>query len=78
MEPDGMHRTATVDYGIVLDGEIWLEVDGGEERLLTAGDTIVQLGGRHGWRNKSDRPATLAFVLTGANDAAARPVTGSP
>lgn len=73
-----MHRTATVDYGIVLDGEIWLEVDGGEERLLTAGDTIVQLGGRHGWRNKSDRPATLAFVLTGANDAAARPVTGSP
>lgn len=68
MEPDGMHRTATVDYGIVLEGEIWLEVDGGEQRLLTVGDTIVQLGGRHGWRNTSDRPATVAFVLTGAED----------
>lgn len=77
MEPDGMHRTATVDYGIVLDGEIWLEVDGGEERLLAVGDTIVQLGGRHGWRNKSDRPATVAFVLTGAHDGAAPPTAGS-
>lgn len=68
MEADdpAMHRTPTVDYGIVLDGEIWLEVDGGEERRLTVGDTIVQLGARHAWHNKSDCPATVAFVLTGA------------
>lgn len=69
MEADnpGMHRTpSTVDYVIVLDGEIWLELDGGEERRLTCGDTVVQLGGRHAWRNKSDRPATVAFVLTDA------------
>lgn len=61
----GMHRTHSIDYGIVLDGEIWLELDNGEQTQLHRGDTIVQLGGRHAWRNKSDRPATLAFVLTG-------------
>ncbi|EKT79019.1 cupin domain-containing protein (plasmid) [Rhodococcus opacus] len=61
----GMHRTPSVDYGVVLDGEIWLELDDGAQTLLTRGDTIVQIAGRHAWRNKSDRPATLAFVLTG-------------
>jgi hypothetical protein len=70
MDPDepGMHRTASIDYGIVLDGEIWLELDGGQQARLSRGDTIVQLGGRHAWRNKSGRPATLAFVLTGARE----------
>jgi hypothetical protein len=62
----GMHRTTSVDYGVVLDGEIWIEVDGGVQSRLTRGDTIVQIAGRHAWRNKADRPATLAFVLTGA------------
>ena len=71
MDPDepGMHRTQSVDFGIVLDGEIWLELDGGEQRQLTRGDTVVQLAGRHAWRNKSDQPATIAFVLTGASAA---------
>ena len=64
----GMHRTATVDYGVVLDGEIWLEVDTGAQTCLRAGDTIVQIAGRHAWRNKTDRPATVAFILTGADD----------
>jgi quercetin dioxygenase-like cupin family protein len=70
MEPDnpGMHQTATVDYGIVLDGEVVLELDDGAQTVLTAGDTIVQLGSRHAWRNKSDRPATVAFVLTGVTE----------
>ncbi len=68
MEPDnpGMHQTRTLDYGIVLDGEVTLELDDGVEVALTAGDTVVQLGSRHAWRNHSDRPATVAFVLTGA------------
>jgi Cupin domain len=68
MEPDnpGMHRTATVDYGIVLDGEVVLELDDGVQTRLSVGDTVVQLGSRHAWRNTSDRPATVAFVLTGA------------
>jgi hypothetical protein len=65
-EEPGMHRTTSVDYGVVLDGEIWLEVDGGARTRLRQGDTIVQLGGRHAWRNKSERLATVAFVLTGA------------
>jgi hypothetical protein len=69
-DPDepGIHRTASVDYGVVLDGEIWLEVDGGAQARLRPGDTVVQLGGRHAWRNKTDRPATIAVVLTGSGD----------
>ena len=67
-EPDapGMHTTDTVDYDIVLDGEIWLELDDGAETRLTQGDIVVQCGTRHAWRNKSDRTATLCFVLIGA------------
>jgi hypothetical protein len=70
MEPEnpGMHRTATVDFGVVLDGEVYLELDDGAETRLSAGDTVVQLGSRHAWRNKSDRPATLAFVLTNVTE----------
>ncbi|MBR0706243.1 cupin domain-containing protein [Bradyrhizobium liaoningense] len=67
-EPDhpGMHTTPTVDYAVVLDGEIWLELDDGATVHLKQRDTVVQQGARHGWRNKGDRPATLAFVLVGA------------
>ncbi|HJQ47846.1 MAG TPA: cupin domain-containing protein [Amycolatopsis sp.] len=69
-EPDnpGMHTTSTIDYDIVLDGELWLELTDGEVRL-TAGDVVVQHGTRHAWRNKSDRPATVAFILIGAQAA---------
>lgn len=65
-ENPGMHTTPTVDYGVVLDGEIWLELDDGETVHLKQRDTFVQQGARHGWRNKGSRPATLAFVLVGA------------
>ncbi|GAB3346187.1 hypothetical protein GCM10027300_05090 [Modestobacter lapidis] len=67
MEPDnpGMHRTDTVDYAIVLEGEVTMELGDGAQTRLTAGDTVVQLGSRHAWRNRTDRPATIAFVLTG-------------
>jgi hypothetical protein len=65
-EPDGMHATPTVDYAIVLDGEIWLELDEGRSTLLRQHDVVVQNGSRHAWRNKSDCSATLAFVLIGA------------
>ena len=66
-EPDGMHTTPTVDYGIVLDGEIWLELDEGRSTLLRQHDVVIQHGSRHAWRNKSERPVTVAFVLIGAN-----------
>ena len=66
-EQDGsqMHTTHTVDYAILLDGELWLELDDGETVHLVAGDTVVQQATRHGWRNKSERPATIAFVMLG-------------
>jgi mannose-6-phosphate isomerase-like protein (cupin superfamily) len=66
-EPDvpGMHTTPTVDYGVVLDGEIVLDLDGGETALLHAGDIVVQNGTRHAWRNPGTRAATVFFVLIG-------------
>jgi hypothetical protein len=70
-ERDGsqMHTTQTVDYAILLDGELWLELDDGETVHLSAGDSVVQQATRHGWRNKSERPATIAFVMLGAEPA---------
>lgn len=62
----GMHTTDSVDYGIVLDGNISLELDDGKQVHLKRHDTVIQNGTRHAWRNKSDKPATLAFVLIGA------------
>lgn len=66
-EPDGsqMHETQTVDYAILLDGELWLELDDGETVHLTAGDVVVQQATRHGWRNKGEHPATIGFVMLG-------------
>ena len=64
MEADhpGMHTTRTIDYGIVLSGEIDLELDEGEVHLV-AGDVVVQRGTRHAWRNRSGQPCVMAFVL---------------
>jgi mannose-6-phosphate isomerase-like protein (cupin superfamily) len=68
-EPDapGMHTTDSVDYGIVLEGTPVLELDNGETKSLKPGDIVIQNGTRHAWRNPTDEPATLAFVLIGAN-----------
>lgn len=65
-EHPGMHTTESLDYDIVLDGDIWLELDDGVQTHLTTGDIAVQCGTRHAWRNKSERPTTMAFVLIGA------------
>jgi hypothetical protein len=67
-EPDcpGMHTTDTIDYGVLLDGELHLELDGGVTRKLSPMDVVIQNGTRHAWRNFSDKPATMLFVLTGA------------
>lgn len=62
----GMHKTDSVDLGVVLSGEIWLELDDGQEAHLRAGEFVVQNGTRHAWRNKSSAPCTLAFALLGA------------
>lgn len=70
MENPGMHTTNSVDYDVVLDGEIWLELDDGREVKLQRNDVVVQNGTRHAWRNKGDKPATMLFVLIGAKRAA--------
>lgn len=57
-----MHRTRTVDYGIVLEGEIWLILDD-SETCVKAGEIVVQRGTNHAWANRSDQVCRVAFVL---------------
>ncbi|KAH9907932.1 hypothetical protein F4778DRAFT_719685 [Xylariomycetidae sp. FL2044] len=73
-----LHRTLSLDYGIVLAGEIALELDGGgsgggsgegeekEEKILRAGDVVVQRGANHVWHNRTDAYCRVAFVMIGA------------
>lgn len=65
-ENPGMHATPTIDYGIVLEGTIWLELDGGVVEKLEKHSVIIQQGNVHAWRNRSEQAATLAFILVGA------------
>lgn len=57
-----MHRTETVDYGIVLEGELTLVMDVGET-VIRAGDIVVQRGTNHGWANRSGETCRIAFIL---------------
>jgi hypothetical protein len=61
----GFHKTATIDYAIVLDGEIYAMMDEGEA-LLKTGDVLVQRGTNHSWSNRTNKPAVVAFVLIDA------------
>ena len=59
-----MHRSFSIDYGLVIAGELELELDGGEIVPLKAGDIVVQRGTNHLWRNPSaDTTCRIAFVL---------------
>ena len=60
-----MHRTQTVDYGIVLEGELTLVLDRGET-TVRAGDIIIQQGTNHAWANRSGQRCRVAFVLIDA------------
>lgn len=62
VEADGFHTTDTVDYVMVLEGEITLELDTGEV-ALQPGDCVVQRGTRHAWRNRGDRPVRMVAVM---------------
>jgi len=53
----GMHKTSTVDYALMDEGEV----------LMRAGDCLVQRGTNHAWSNRSDRPCRVAFVLVNAD-----------
>jgi mannose-6-phosphate isomerase-like protein (cupin superfamily) len=57
-----MHRTETIDYAIVLSGEITMVMDD-EDVHLKAGDVVIQCGTNHAWSNRSKEPCVVAFVL---------------
>jgi quercetin dioxygenase-like cupin family protein len=58
-----MHRTNSIDYGIILSGEIELELDDGAKRAVREGGIIIQRGTNHLWRNTTDKPCRIAFIL---------------
>jgi quercetin dioxygenase-like cupin family protein len=58
-----MHRTETVDVGVVLEGETSLLLDDGSETRVGQGDVVVQRGTNHAWANRSQRPSRMVFVL---------------
>jgi uncharacterized cupin superfamily protein len=57
-----MHRTETVDYAVVLEGEIHLLLDDTEVKL-SAGDVVIQRGTNHAWSNRSGKPVRMLYVL---------------
>ena len=57
-----MHRTETVDYAVVLEGEITLLLDEGDVKL-TAGDVVIQRGTSHAWSNRSGKNVKMLYVL---------------
>ena len=61
----GMHQTRTIDYCVVLSGEIYAVLDEGEV-LLRAGDCLVQRGTNHAWSNRSNAACLVAFILVDA------------
>jgi len=63
----GMHRTDSTDFGVVLSGNVAIELDDGVEVLLSPGDVVVQNGTRHRWRVVGGVPATVAAFIIGAH-----------
>jgi quercetin dioxygenase-like cupin family protein len=61
--PDMNHRTDSVDYAVVISGEIDMELDDGVTVHLKAGDTLVQRGTIHNWKNRGTEPCLIAFIL---------------
>jgi quercetin dioxygenase-like cupin family protein len=59
------HRTDSIDYAVVISGEIDMQLDDSEVRLR-AGDVLVQRGTIHNWVNRGDKPCVMAFVLVDA------------
>ncbi|KAH8652752.1 hypothetical protein BGZ60DRAFT_387600 [Tricladium varicosporioides] len=61
-----MHRTLSLDYCVVMSGEIVLKTDSGEEKTVKAGEFIVQRGVNHLWENKGSETCRIAFVMVSA------------
>jgi hypothetical protein len=67
-EDPAMHKTNTVDYAVVYEVEIWLELDDAKNVHLKKGDVVVQNGTRYAWRNEGTAPVTMLFFLSGAKE----------
>ena len=63
-----MHRTDSLDYAVVLTGEIYMMMDE-DEYLVKAGDVIIQQGTNHAWSNRGTEPCQIAFILIDAEKA---------
>jgi hypothetical protein len=61
----GFHKTDTIDYAVVLEGEIYALMDEGET-LMKKGDVLIQRGTSHAWSNRTDKPCKVAFILIDA------------
>ena len=68
MEPasPGMHTSDSIDFGYIISGSIWLELDDGTTKELHSGDTYIQNGTRHAWRNRGSEPCSILVVVIGA------------
>ena len=68
LEPDhpGMHTTDTVDFDVIVSGEVYLELDDGAEVLLQAGNCVIQNGTRHAWHNRSSEKCVISVAIVGA------------
>lgn len=62
----GMHITNSVDYGVIISGQIDLELDDGAEVHLKAGDTYVLNGSNHAWHNRYNEPCVWVVFMVGA------------
>jgi|KBSMisStandDraft_5_1062788.scaffolds.fasta_scaffold02503_7 quercetin dioxygenase-like cupin family protein len=69
MEPNnpGMHTTDTIDFEYIISGEVWLDLDDGATVQLRAGDTVVQNGTRHRWRNEGAEPCRIVVFMVGTH-----------
>jgi mannose-6-phosphate isomerase-like protein (cupin superfamily) len=69
MDPEvpGMHTTDSLDYVLVVAGEATLDLGGGEQTVVRAGDVVIQNGTRHAWRNNGTEPCTIVGVAIGAD-----------
>ncbi|HWV41358.1 cupin domain-containing protein [Pseudorhodoplanes sp.] len=70
------HRTNSIDFAVVLSGEMDMELDDNEIVHLKAGDVVVQRGTIHNWVNNSDKPCVMAFVLIDAKPSGSLEPTG--
>lgn len=61
----GFHKTPSIDFAVVIEGEIVAMMEEGET-LMKVGDTIVQRGTNHAWANRTDKPTRMVFIMIGA------------